>query len=333
MTTDEIISFIKNMWVSGRKTKRTDSGWISGNAPCCVNRGESRDKRMRGGLNVSNYRVSYSCFNCKFKASWRPGSKLSKNMSNLLLWMGASNKDIDHIRQVSLNLELPDDYEPYVPSVPVFSKRSLPNGTNLLSERNRHGDAKEIYDYAKSRGLIIEGKNYFWCRDPYYARRLIIPYIINETLVGWTARAIDKGTEPKYIASYQTGFVFNYDAQKDDRQFCVLVEGEIDAIKIDGMALKGSSVSDSQHELLKLLDKKIIVVPDRDSQGVALMESALSRGYHVSMPMWDDDIKDVDDAVTKYGRLFTLYSILNSATKSKLQARVRAKQWERKKAA
>jgi hypothetical protein len=331
MTEEEVGNYVKNLWMFGRKTKRSSSGWISGNCPCCAHNGETPDKRMRGGLLVSRHQISYSCFNCKFKASWTAGRKLSYKMRKFLEWSGASSADISKIELAAQNIELPDDYEPYVPSVPTFRRETLPPGSNLLSPTSKHQDAKEIYEYAKSRGLLSSNLHFFWSMVPPYNRRLIIPYVINDTLVGWNSRAIDKNVESKYIAKFQTGFIFNYDAQRDNREVCVLVEGEIDAVRIDAMALKGSEISDSQHELLKLLNKKIVVVPDRDSAGHSLVESALKRGYYVSMPPWDDKINDVDDAVNKYGKLYTLYSILSNATNNKLKAELTAKKWIRKK--
>jgi hypothetical protein len=32
------------------RRRQTAQGWISVNAPCCVHRGESADRRQRGGL-------------------------------------------------------------------------------------------------------------------------------------------------------------------------------------------------------------------------------------------------------------------------------------------
>ena len=61
--------------------------------------------------------------------------------------------------------------------------------------------------------------------------------------------------------------------------------------------------------LLNRLGKDIIVVPDRDSAGSKLVERAIELGWQVSMPDWSTDICDIGDAVDKYGRLYTLYSI------------------------
>ena len=68
-------------------------------------------------------------------------------------------------------------------------------------------------------------------------------------------------------------------------------------------------------------------MPDRDSAGSKLVEQAIELGWSVSLPLWDSDINDVGDAVSKYGRLYTLYSIANAAESSPLKIRLRAKKW------
>ena len=45
------------------------------------------------------------------------------------------------------------------------------------------------------------------------------------------------------------------------------------------------------------------------------------------MPDWDHDIKDISDAVGKYGRLHTLYAIIKNAQESQLKIKLRMKKW------
>jgi len=104
-------------------------------------------------------------------------------------------------------------------------------------------------------------------------------------------------------------------------------EGPVDAIHVDGCALAGSEISDQQALLINRLAKDIYVVPDRDKAGSKLIEAAIERGWGVSLPDWDADINDIGDAVAKYGRLYTLYSIANAAETSPLKIRLRAKKW------
>ncbi len=89
----------------------------------------------------------------------------------------------------------------------------------------------------------------------------------------------------------------------------------------------GSEVRDQQALLLNSLNKQVIVVPDRDTAGVKLMEEAMELGWSVSMPEWEADVKDINDAILKYGRMFTLHTIVTSAEESELKIKLRSKKW------
>ena len=78
-------------------------------------------------------------------------------------------------------------------------------------------------------------------------------------------------------------------------------------------------------QLLSLLNRKIIFVPDHDKTGLETCDRALELGYSVSIPEWGEGVKDVNDAVVKYGRLQTLLSILECATNSKIKIEMRRK--------
>jgi hypothetical protein len=45
------------------------------------------------------------------------------------------------------------------------------------------------------------------------------------------------------------------------------------------------------------------------------------------MPTWPEGVKDVNDAVKKLGRLYTLYKIVSETDDSELKIRLKAKQW------
>ena len=79
--------------------------------------------------------------------------------------------------------------------------------------------------------------------------------------------------------------------------------------------------------LLNKLNKDIIVVPDRDRAGSKLVEQAIEHNWSVSLPTWSKEVSDINDAVYKYGRLYTLYSIVNEAEGSPLEIRLKAKKW------
>jgi DNA primase len=157
--------------------------------------------------------------------------------------------------------------------------------------------------------------------------RIIIPYYYNKGIVGYTSRYYEGGG-PKYISEQQQGYVFNYDGQHRRGNTSILVEGQFDAISIGGCAYLGSTISDEQAKLVSKLNREIIVVPDRDQAGMSICERAFELGYKVSIPEWSTDIKDVNDAVKKYGRLPTLLSILESATSSKITVEMKRRKFK-----
>ena len=65
----------------------------------------------------------------------------------------------------------------------------------------------------------------------------------------------------------------------------------------------------------------------RDENGQKLLEQAIELGWSVSMPDWEDEVKDVNDAVMKYGRMYTLHTIVSSTEDSELKIKLRSKQW------
>jgi DNA primase len=144
--------------------------------------------------------------------------------------------------------------------------------------------------------------------------------------VGWTARTVGNAT-PKYLSEQQPGYVFNLDAQSDDREFVIVSEGPFDAISIDGCALLGAEIKDSQNWLLKQLGKEIVLVPDRDEAGIKLAEQAIECGFSVSMPDWPEGVKDVNDAVKKHGKLYALWAVVSSKESMPLKIQLRMKKW------
>ena len=151
--------------------------------------------------------------------------------------------------------------------------------------------------------------------------RLIIPYTYENKVVGSTSRYLDNRV-PKFINDQQPGYVFGIDLQKPDWEVCLVFEGIFDAISMNGCALTHNTINDNQVGVLKKLGKQIIVVPDQDKTGLEICDKALELGFDVSLPNWEEDIKDANDAVIKYGRLPTLLSILEAATNSKIKIEV-----------
>lgn len=320
-----IPTIIHEYWISGRKTKKTPSGWISGNAPCCA------DNRQRGGLILNGGdAISFSCFNCGFKASWQPGRQLSKHIKIFMRHLGMSDSVISKLSLESLKL-LSEHSAVYDGSIlPMFDIRALPlDAVPILSLLDEPPvKVMPIVDYLVNRHLYLEDYNFYWTPRPGFNNRLIIPFYHQGKIVGYTARSVNDA-KPKYLSEQQPGYVFNLDKQHDSRKFVIICEGPIDAISIDGCAIMGSEIKDNQHWSLTQLGKELVLVPDRDHEGQKTVEQALEHGWSVSMPDWPTGVKDINDAVVKLGRLATLWLIIQAKQTNPLKIRLRAKKWFR----
>jgi hypothetical protein len=304
------------------KRKQTPSGWISFNAVCCD------DKRQRGGLifNAGDA-VSYHCFNCGFKASWQPGRLISQKMNKFMRDLGMGDDTIGQLRLEALKLN--EDSNAEVRSiVPTFDHRELPPDTKPINDWLDNIPEKliPVLEYIAQRKLYLDYYNFHWTPKVGFSNRLIIPFYKDGVCVGYTARAVNDA-KPKYLSEQQPGYVFNLDAQNNNRQFVIVCEGPFDAISIDGCALLGAEIKDSQNWLLKQLNKEIVLVPDKDKAGLLTLEQALDYGWSVSMPDWPDDVKDVNDAIVKLGRLATLYRIAQAKEANPLKIQLKAKKW------
>lgn len=306
------------------KRKKTPSGWISFNAPCCG------DTRSRGGfITYADDGATYHCFNCQFKASWQPGRLLSKKMRQLMRYLHMPD---DMINQMALEALRQNEGQAttYRSIVPEFGERAFPMGSKSFdewaSEELTPDGLSNCITYLTDRGLDPLAYPYQYSDKVGFGNRIIVPFLYKGQLVGWTARALGDN-KPKYISEQQPGYVFGLDSQTLDREFVIVVEGPFDALSIDGCAILSAEVSDSQNWLLRQLNREIVLVPDRDHDGPKTVERAIELGWSVSMPEWPDGIKDANDALVKLGRLATLYLITSARESNELKIRLRAKKW------
>jgi len=304
------------------KRKQTPSGWISFNAPCCS------DKRQRGGfiMNAGDA-VSYHCFNCGFKASWQPGRTVSQKMNKLMRLLNVPDDIISQLRLEALRLN--ENSNATVRQViPTFEARALPPDTRPINDWLDEMPEKlvPVLEYIAERKMYLDYYDFHWTPKIGFSNRLIVPFYKDGVCVGYTARAVND-VKPKYISEQQPGYVFNLDKQTHDKEFLIVCEGPFDAISIDGCALLGAEIKDSQNWLLKQLGKEIILVPDRDHEGPRTVEQAIEYGWSVSMPNWPEGVKDVNDAYVKLGRLATLWLIVNAKESNSLKIQLRSKKW------
>ena len=315
------------------KRKQTPSGWVKFNAVCCHHNGTTADNRARGGMIQNGDGISYHCFNCGFKASYQPGRHVTRKMRQLLSWLGVPDDTVNKITLEALKIQS-DETALAAVAIPKFEDKPLPDGSLRISEwieniQKLPDDLRAQFDtvveYIWSRKLDPMA-DFYWCPVAGFADRLIVPFRLEGRVVGHTARKVVEG-KPKYISDQTPGYVFNLDRQTQDREFVIVVEGPMDALSIDAVAVLGAEIMDKQALLINRLNRAVIVVPDRDADGQRTVEQALLNGYAVSMPDWPEGIKDVNDAAQKLGQLTALYLVIQAQEHNELKVRLRAKTW------
>jgi hypothetical protein len=311
----DVVSFLPG------KRKQTASGWISFNAPCCIHRGDTQDRRQRGGIKPGDDGSwSYHCFNCGYTASFVLGRNLTFKARKLLEWLNVPTEEIERMNLESLKHKsiegLLGERQAVVNQIQniVFEDRDLPADTQPLNHTAE--------EYLRNRAIPLD---YPFMYKTMPRPGIVIPFTHDNQVVGHTTRFMDDRT-PKYIQDIQHGYVFGTDLQHDNWQSVIVVEGVFDALSINGLAVLHAEINDAQVRLIRSLGRDIIVVPDQDEAGMKLVDRAVELGWAVSMPNWPTDIKDVNDAVIRWGRLATLITIMQAKETSKIKIELRKKQ-------
>lgn len=334
-----VLDFVRQTLPGG--WKYTPSGWVSGNCPMCVTRGHRADTRKRGGLMFTDDKVQYNCFNCGFKTGWSPGRKINGRLQELLVQFGADTAQIQRI-----NFELLKEQEEadiagqfikqdtprevkinwHEEPLPPDSKRLSEVNTSVLTDQELDKFISAC-EYVQERGLSFYN-DWHWSPFKHFSNRIILPFYYKERIVGYTARWVGKTPNketPKYYLKSPKHFVYNVDAQANHK-YTIVTESQFDALVTGGVAMQGNTPSMTQCDVVDSLKTEVIVVPDADKAGNELVKAALKRGWSVSFPPWEG-CKDAGDAVQKYGRLFTVRSIIESTESNSTKIQLLAKSY------
>jgi hypothetical protein len=255
-------------------------------------------------------------------------------MKRLCAWLGASDAEIKRIVFESLKAES-SDYEPDENSLVTFTEKDLPEGSLPLAEWILVQDLDDsianhllgVVEYVLSRGLDPMSDTFYWSPNPAFSDRLILPFWYNTKIVGYTARRITNN-RPKYLSEQHPHFVFNLDAQDPLNRYVLVTEGPFDALSINGVALLTNNIADQQARMINRLGKEVIVIPDQDMAGLAVIKRAIEYGWSVAFPTWEPDIKDCADAVLRYGKLFVIVDVIKSAERHEATIRIKMKHLE-----
>lgn len=338
---DRVAQTISDTLAGFPKRLARQTGFSNICCPMCVSRGETPDRKYRCGVISNGGGTIVTCFNCGFKSGYRMGGILGRQLREFMAAIGVPRREIKRLglwaEQVRVAVQTCPEAQARLPSTPDFQTARLPEGTESLETWADRGCTNSHFlatvEYLLSRGdAAVAATTYYWTDSPEHNlhRSVIIPCHQGGRMVGWTARYIDPG-RTRYYKETPSNILFNIDKiHAPNRAYLFLVEGVFDALVLEGVAPLGATLNTQQIGWINQSDKIPVVVPDRDTAGERLIEIAIQQGWAVAAPhygrhqWWDPDIKDADEAVKRYGKLYTVQSILSTMTTDANQIRLRS---------
>lgn len=312
--------------------KHRNNGWYFFNCPCCYHT-EDADKKRRGNILFEGDNIVYQCFNCKYKWVLTPESVISKKVATWLKDLGATTKDIQKF--YSLFNEFQEKSVGNVTTKVVQKReiRSLPTNYKSVKESlikgETHPSFTAVMRYITERNPRLLGwADLMWAENQY---NFLIPCYEYGEVVGYSLRKLADDINNKYIHYIPHGYIFNYDNLLQDRKYEIICEGQSDALAINGVSILSNIFTpDRLKRILPFTnDKEIILLPDRDRSGKKMIQQVLDENlpFSVSFPNWEKGIKDAEEAVKKYGRLYTIYSIISSKESNKDMIKMKSMKW------
>lgn len=328
---NEIMDFIYDLLPADMKHR--GNGWSYFNCPMCKYT-ENPDSKHRGNILMFDDGFVYQCFNCKFKCGFHLGQYLSKNCYTFLKEFCDNKKMAQLLEMIKNYNESNNDEQASSKKITIKREfRDIPKGYKSIRQSMVEGEDNPYFQMCK---LYIEERNprllnwedLMWANNH---KSFLIPCYENNRVVGYSLRILDDSVNNKYIHFIPQGYVYNFDNLLLPRHYEIITEGQLDALAINGVSILSNEFT--QDRLKRILpyidDKEIILMPDRDKAGRKMVDQLLEEDlpFSVAFPNWERGIKDCFDAVKKYGRLYTIYSILNSKESNKDLIKMKAMKW------
>lgn len=306
------------------------TGWYPVLCKVCNDHGR---KGARGGFRFDDNKVAYHCFNCGHSTVFDPDKH--QNMPDKMVQvLQVFNVPEDEWKAVLYeNLKLRDEFgntQIQSTSIPIINVDPpavpLPSHFYPLAEAGPNDIwAQLAATYLETdRGVDPKAYNFMLSEpigDPNadkWFKRLIIPIYKENRLIFYIGRDLTGNHQQKYLSpSYSKEKVLcGFDElfrQTDDPLY--IVEGWFDAFAVDGIAILGNEISNAHATWLNRSQRKKVYIPDRFGDGQLGAARALELGWSIATPglnTWSDEIKDMNDAVLKYGKMFLMKALADS---------------------
>lgn len=304
--------------------KTNKHGWYPVLCKVCRDHGK---KGKRAGFKFENSSVGYNCFNCGHSAIFDPmtfdpnlSKTLSRDMVTVLDAYGISKDEWQPIifellangTPTATTFKKRENYEPSEIEFPEF-----------FTPIDEAGDDFDLYaiEYLKNeRGVdwkqhpFLIGRKTDHPSSKRWYGRLIIPIFKDGKLIFYQGRDLSDTHVKKYINPdiSRENVLYGYEnISKETEEPLYIVEGWFDAWHLNGVAVLGSKMSPHQLHWINRSRRPKVIIPDRYGDGHLLAEQGLELGWSVSTPDWGSDVKDTNEAIMCYGKVFTMMSIRN----------------------
>lgn len=305
-------------------------GWYSVLCKVCNDHGR---KGKRAGFRFDDATVGYNCFNCGHTALFNPQERqtLSRDMTAVLEAFGLRKEDwqpavfsMSRNKDNFVRQKKRESYEPKEIELPPY-----------ITPLDVNGDEFDQYaiEYLQNERAID------WTQYPFYVGRktshpssqrwygrLIIPFYKDNKLIFFQGRDLSGTRQRKYLSPDipRENVIYGYDhVFKDTDEPLYIVEGWFDAWHLEGVAVLGNRMTPHQLYWINQSRRPKVVIPDRFGDGYLLAEQAVELGWSVSTPDIGD-CKDPNEAILKYGKMYTLMTI-RTHTYEEFEAALRIK--------
>ena len=328
----EILEYIYDLLPADKKQR--SNGWIYFNCPSCYHT-ENSDSKKRGNILFTDDGFVYQCFNCKFKTGFHLGLSLNKKNLQWLDDLGATSEQIKTLRKMikEYNDQCNDESSEQKIVYRPRTIRKIPEMYESINESLKNKvdspTLTKVMNYIVQRNPhLLEWTDLMWAEGQ---NHFLIPCYEFGEVVGYTLRSLNDYAKNKYIHYTPEGYVHNFDSLLKERKYNILCEGDLDALAVDGIGILSSEFTPERLKRILTYNngQELIVCPDRDKAGAKLVKQILDEDlpFSVSFPNWSRGIKDVEEATRKYGRLYTIYTIIGMREKDKQKIRFEAMKW------
>lgn len=303
-----------------RLGKPTSKGWL----PCVHTGCDHGNKGMRAAFIFNDSATTFNCFNCSASVTYNPefDTSMSDNMEKILNdfnipkeeWQKVVFDNFIRVNQhgaLSLKRVERNAIEPEILPLPPYFYILEDDPNNTIAQKAiAYLNEQRSIDYLSYPFLLGKLTN-----DPKSIKwkdRLIIPIFKNDNIIFYQGRDLTGTAIKKYESpdAARENVIHGFEHLFTNPDLPLYItEGWFDAYHINGVAVLGAKMSESQVKWLNQSPRTKVIVPDKSGDGDVLARQAIALGWSVAIPDCGQTVKDVNDCIVKYGPVYTLQTL------------------------